>query len=466
MMKKWVSLCLCVWLLLSLTACGKKAEKPAKTTPTTTTTPSTPEDENYAAAMARLGEGNWQAAYDLFKASADPRAAAQLEKFVFVPTTYTFENSQGANYTDTYTYDERGNLIEDKSVGKTGWHYDRDVLTTYTYDEANRQLSGTTRYEDSTSSYTYTYDKDGHVLSYCGYDDGELVARTDYTYDERGNQLTLRQWYNEVREYNNRYEVSTYDEKDRLLTHTVTYEGEEPIVRTYTYAEDGSYYYERACYYESEDVVEQGTLTYYYDSEGRNLGYKVVTEDGTVHEQEEIRLNENGDEIYRRTLYDDVDSVTTRTYNERGQILLRQTTEDGEVTSSSKYTYDERGNTLSAETFSGIYSWSNRVCTYDEQDRLLTERETGPWGWEDRTYTYDEAGNCIKEEKNGYDGTGTKEYTYDEWGNRLTYYRYDENDDGGLFVCRKSVQWALHYYPDEMPGEVKMIIEEIDAIQA
>ena len=117
MRKKALSITLVILLLLSLTACGQKAEKPADTAP--------PEDANYVAAMAKLEEGNLTEAYDLFKASADPKAAEMLEKFVFVPTTVTCKDSKGADYTTTYTYDERGNLLEGKSLGSYSWNNDR-----------------------------------------------------------------------------------------------------------------------------------------------------------------------------------------------------------------------------------------------------------------------------------------------------------------------------------------------------
>ena len=73
MRKKALSITLVLFLLLSLTACGKQADKPAETTPTTTTTaPAEPQDENYVAAMAKLEEGKWQEAYDLFQKATDP----------------------------------------------------------------------------------------------------------------------------------------------------------------------------------------------------------------------------------------------------------------------------------------------------------------------------------------------------------------------------------------------------------
>lgn len=462
MMKKWLCLCLCVLLLFSLTACGK-------TPPVKTDDPpvSALVDEKYEEGMAKLAAGEWTEAYTLLKAATDPRAAEELEKFVFVPTETTYKESlNSADYTTTYTYDEQGNLLEDKAWGKTNWYTKKDVCINYTYDKNNRALSYTYRHSDYNYKETYTYDENGNRLSFCLYDaDGVLYNRIVYTYDERGNMLTQEEYDGRDATFVSST-VYTYDDQDRLLTCTATdYDG-EVTVYTYTYDEDGNYHYSYV-YYTEDAWGEMVPVTYtvYFDGEERSLGYKVTTESGAVREQKEIRYDENGDNIYQRMLYNwgesyDSDSVTILTYNEPGKLLTSETTENGEITSATTYTYDEHGNQLTYDYYGGSSSWGRRVRTYDEQGNMLTHQEMGPWGWTKYTLSYDEQGNCIKEEKNGHDADGTSDYTYDEWGNRIGYRYYGTNSEGGERAQMNTAAWELHYYPDGIPQPVQDVITE------
>ena len=453
MLKKWLSLGLCVLLLLSLTACGGGQPQPHQ-----------PEDENYVAGMAKLEEGKWQEAYDLFKLSADPKAAEMLEKFVFVPVSVNYKQStNSADYTITYTYDAAGNLLEEKATGKTNWYTKKDVQDTYTYDEHNRMLSHVYRHGIYETKETYTYDKDGNTLSHCYYNsDGVLSNRTDYTYDARGNILTAAEYDNLDAAYNNTT-VYTYDEQDRILTQTVTGYSGNVTVYTYTYDEAGNYQ-RTGSYYKENDEGEKVAITYstrYYDSAGRSLGYTYEDDTGTS-EKEEIRRNERGDEIYRHYTYrysgeEFEETVTIITYDEAGHLLTSQTTADGEISSSTTYTYDEAGNELTYDYFNQYGSWGRRSNTYDEQGHLLTRQEMGQWGWTKYTFTYDEAGNCIKEEKNGYNSHGNSDHTYDSWGNRTEYRYYGVTEDGEIANTVTAV-WDLKYYPEGVPAAVNAAV--------
>ena len=120
-MKKWMSLGLCVLLLLSLTACGGGlACDPLPL----------PEDADYRYGMEQLELGNLTKAYGYFKASTDPKAAAQLEKFAFVPTTVTRKNSNGRDLVHTFTYNERGNLLSAVDKGDYSWTMETDSSVT------------------------------------------------------------------------------------------------------------------------------------------------------------------------------------------------------------------------------------------------------------------------------------------------------------------------------------------------
>ena len=466
MLKKTLSIILSVLLLLSLTACGKQAEKPAKTTPTTTTTaPAEPQDENYVAAMAKLEEGKWQEAYDLFKASTDPKAAAELEKFVFVPTTVTCKNSLGQDLVHTYTYDERGNLLSRANKGDYSWTVKSDSETTYTYDDHNRKLTETYRFQDETSLETYTYDEDGNELTYT-YRNYSGAVQNGYTctYDQRGN-LVKKEYMDKIDAAYNYTEVFTYDEQDRLLTRTrINYDGKESV-RTYAYEVDGSYRY----IYDWDDFdVNYYTYTYWYDTEDRIVKHELLNKiTNEIDEAYETRYDEQGNEVYHRSVYNGKEYITNSTYNEQGKLLTSETTEDGELYAMSVYTYNEAGKPLTYERMYGV-DWDRTTYTYDEQNRLVTEKSTGNTGWSNYTYTYDEAGNRIKEELDGVDTDYVCEYTYDAYGNILTSNYTKDSTYSGLTVEQNAAQWELRYYPEGYSEEVGFAISnaqnEVDPI--
>lgn len=446
-MKKTLSIVLSVLLLLSLTACGQKAEKPAET--------ASPEDANYVAAMAKLEEGNLTEAYDLFKLSTDPKAAAELEKFVFVPTTVTRKNSNGRDLVHTFTYNEQGNLLSAVDKGDYSWTMDTDSAVTYTYDAMGNLLSRESRYKDEVYRTVYTYDEKGNELTYAYYNVyGDIQNSYTNTYDEQG-RLAKTEHYDRLDAAEKYTEVFTYDEQDRVLTRTITRADSEPTVHTYVYAEDGSYQksYSGSTY----------AYTYWYDKEGRTVKHEVVyKETNEVQEYSETRYDEMGHEVYCRENYYGEEHVKTTTYNEQGLELTSQSTYDGELYSMTASTYDEKGNELTYEYFYGNSTWGRNTYTYDEQNRLLTKKAMSNTGWHQYTYTYDEAGYCIKVEQDGMDEDYVCESTRDAYGNILTYTYTKEDPDGGLYVEQAEAQWVLQYYPDGTPEELEQAIIDME----
>ena len=440
-MKKWISLGLCVLLLLSLTACDLWPHRKI-------------EDANYVAAMAKLEEGKWQEAYDLFKLSTDPKAAAELEKFVFVPTSIIRKNSTGRDLVHTFTYDERGNLLSEIEKGDYSWTMETDNAITYTYDAMGNLLSRESRYGDEVYRTVYTYDEKGNELTYAYYNVyGDIQNTYTNTYDEQG-RLAKTEHYDRLDAACNYTEVFTYDEQDRVLTCTITYADREPTVSTYVYAEDGGY----------QKSYNSGALTYtyWYDKEGRTVKYEaVVTDTNEVKEYSETRYDGMGHQVYYHESYYDSECVRTTTYNEQGLVLTSETAYDGELYSMTASTYDEKGNELTYEYFYGDTSWGRNTCTYDEQNRLLTKKHMSNTGWSQNTYTYNEAGYCIKVEQDGMDEDYVCESTRDAYGNILTYEYTKEDSDGGLYVEQSEAQWELRYYPDGTPDDVKYILMDV-----
>ena len=451
-MKKTLSIILSLLLLFSLTACGKKVEeKPADTATTTTTAPPAPVDENYEQGMAKLAAGDLTAAYELLKKATDPKAAAELEKFVFVPTTVIRKNSTGRDLVHTYTYDERGNLLSEIEKGDYSWTMKTDNAITYTYDAMGNLLSRESRYEDEVYRTVYTYDEKGNELTYTYYNtSGDFQNSYTNTYDERG-RLAKTEHYDRLDAAHNYTEVFTYDEQDRVLTCTVTYADREPTVYTYVYAEDGSY--------QKSYISGDFTYTYWYDKEGRTVKHEVLyKETNEVKEYSETRYDEMGHQVYYCEEYYGSGYVKTTTYNEQGLELTSQTLHDGELYSMTATTYDEKGNELTYEYFYGDTSWGRNTYTYDEQNRLLSKKAMNNTGWHQYTYTYDEAGYCIKVEQDGADEDYVCESTRDAYGNILTYEYTKEDSDGGLYVEQAEAQWILQYYPDGTPDDVEQAL--------
>lgn len=447
MMKKWLVVCMCMVLLLSLTACGgRRACDPLPL----------PEDADYRYGTEQLELGNLAKAYGYFKDSADPRAAEMLEHFVFVPTKSAVQRSyDGQNTVTTYTYDAKGNLLEKKETGKSNWTTEADLCLSYIYDKDNRVLIHSYRNETVRFVESYAYDDDNDaIISYTYtpiYDDGPTRS-SGYirTFDQRGNVVKEEHFdiYDEAYNYILTY---TYDEQDRILTRTHTDYDDEADVWTYVYDEEGNYH----CVHKGDEY----TQTTHYNKDGKLVKTEIVhNETGEVRELYEYRYDEKGNEIYRRTRYLDNETVHTTTYNERGLILSSESSRDGEVYAMSAYTYDQNGNKLTYEHFSGSTIWGRETLSYDEQGHLLTWKKMDQNSWSNTTYTYDEAGNRIKGECKSNEGTTTEEYTYDEWGNLLTFRSY-RISNGWETATVASIEWQVQYYPDGIPEQVQDAID-------
>lgn len=439
MMKKWLAVCMCMVLLLSLTACGGRCD--CYSLPL-------PEDADYRYGTEQLELGNLAKAYGYFKDSADPRAAEMLEHFVFVPTKVTeTDSSVGEDSVTTYTYDAHGNLLMKQESGRYTWTSDVDTSHTYNYNKNGQVLLHTYKSEGYCYVESYTYDEAGHTISYVysPISDGTTRA-SGYTrvYDPRGNLLKEERFdiYDEADNFVTAY---SYDEQDRVLTRTVTYYDGDRAEYVYTYADDGSYH----TTYENDSY----TRTTWYDKEDRMTKQELTNSLGIVTEIYEYRYDAQGNEVYYRQMYDNREYVSTHVYDEQGRLLKNEITDNGEPYSTYVYTYDEAGNKLTYEYFTGAATWGRESFTYDEQGHLLTHQKMGDYGWSDTTYAYDEAGNRIKGERTSHDGTYNEQRSYDEWGNGTTFSCYDISD-GWETARRQSAEWALQYYPNGVPDQV------------
>ena len=451
---RWLALGLCLCLMAGLTACGEE----------------TAEDKTeFQQALEAIEQEDYQAAYTLLKASKDRRAAEELEKFVFVPVKMTRKDSDGIDESYIYTYDDLGNLLTFKSTDPTG-----DILRKYTYS-GYKKTSYWSQSKAYTYGYTYTYDAAGNLVMERFLDrNGDWLGQTTYTYDDQGNCLseeTARM--NEAQDLFPGLETTryyTYDAKGRMLTEKVSdYYDNELVGYTateYTYEADGSYRKVNTIDEGDPDLVR--THTAYYDAQGREVrGEWQFHNEDEPYVNYEYQYDDKGNKTYSYHRSHKVEEVTTRTYDDRGNLLEQKVTNPaGDLLSLTVNEYDQQGNLLTADVvYAETNEWRKEAYTYDQHNRVLTYKRSSDNGWEDITYTYDEQGNKITETKEGNRSSYTITYEYDAWGNVVRYFKYETYVSGIENADEQTARWELRYYPNGIPEEVQMVIDEVSAVE-
>ena len=143
-----------------------------------------------------------------------------------IESIYYFSHSfEGKQLWKTLEKDENGNLIKETvNMGHKWGEYNGQTFSEYTYDDMNRVI-----YENHSVSDDFPLG-----LFEIGYRKEEYIYSVDYEYE--GNNLIKRKSSN----YNNVWEYF-YDEKDRLIKETNTYDnGGKGMMVEYFYNDDGS----------------------------------------------------------------------------------------------------------------------------------------------------------------------------------------------------------------------------------
>jgi len=356
----------------------------------------------------------------------------------------------GRGNTTTLKYNTQGSLVAkiDPNVTVTlanGFQTLVSPQTTYSYDRTGHQVAqrdangnlSTQSWNDALGKVAMEYHADGGVTSY-QYDamgdqrvrvqaldvyslGAPTARRTDYTYD-KGDRLVRVDGpaVNGQRPY----DIYTYDERDRRLTHatvlgtdTVDYDVEGNVSAvvsaagrktTYTTVWDGTLNggkgawvqtttlpYNMASTYAEDHVVR--TLVDQRDSSGRALRH--IDTGGRIT-----------DFLYYQNGLLKQQGTTAYTYYSNG--LMRTMTDSSNGTRGS-YEYDNNGN-LTFEGFtgqSGQWAFQQSVSTYDALNRLT--KVTDPRYTID--YEYDAMGNRIHMKSVYTDGLGTPGQVQDYW---------------------------------------------------
>lgn len=352
-------------------------------------------------------------------------------------------------YTKVFTYDERGNCVREELTGEGYSH----VITTRTYDEANRLLLKLDSYveTDRWQKWEYVYDAAGRVLSYVHLSSGGGGWTYTYTYDQNGVQTSYshtlpddpdhwQKWYMDGNQ-------KIYEEKASNTGNykKVIYEGDKAV---YAYSTNRGEISESFYNADGKPTIvttwtgKSGYYSYYtYDKRGN-----------CVEETRYTYTNQNAPEA-SSTLSYVLDSFAY-VYDEDGRILEKKRTDfHGKVT-TYVYAYDAAGRTIKDGTRTKQGVFYGKEYAYNDAGLLLTQKES--WSdddWTLVTNTYDQDGHKIGVERSRSDGTWTKAI-YDAAGNLLRW----ENHKGLLYTYT----WELRYYPDGLTPEHR---EELQAFR-
>lgn len=313
-------------------------------------------------------------------------------------------NSSGASQTYNFTYDSFGNMLSAK-VGSRN-------LASNIYANGNGQLTKQTYGNGATVNYTY--DILGRIKT-ATYSDGRKLT---YAYNGEGQLHSLTETGGgEVVTY-----VYTYDSIGRLLN-SQQLNGENTVLRTSQSYNSSNQLTKQSWQVGSDSYVEDLT----YNSSDGSLNTFSIARNGTAL----TTFTMGYDGLQRLTSMNS--GVFTRSYAYRDVSDSQTTTQVKSVDYSRTtygstykfvgyaYTYDNAGNILtSTDNLNNVTTY-----TYDDQNQLLTESGTvsgfdGPPVSYSNTYTYDTVGNILTSS----DGETTHTYTYGdaEWKDLLTAY--------------------------------------------
>ena len=392
-MKKIIAI-LSLFLLVFSVSCKKPEEVPVA--------PVTPEPTPLEIAQEHIDLGEYKEAYDILITLENEEAQNLLSHFSFKPDKITDEYSWGYLSTQTYEYDEHGNILK-----KVHDNNGSIITDEYKYDEFGRLIQKNHDQNNYIQTY-YSWNEDGKLLKEISQKNGAPYVVVECKYDEQGNKIYSRteapsHKIESIMEYNENGDMTLlktesepgtktektfeYDEDGRLTKEVFT-EFDYDIVtiheyeytdstKTCTMTENGKVIMIRESTLDDKLLKEEYpsketgliTLEHEYTDTGLVKSVKVVELDseGKEHYQNEVyEYDEDGKLLITTDTYSSGDVYTREyTYHENGQKKSQTLTHNGEVTNESFY--NEKGLVTKTVSSNSIFEY-----TYDEYGNLLT----------------------------------------------------------------------------------------------
>ena len=390
-MKKF-SVFLSLFLLVFFVSCNKQEE-----------TPVTPEPTPLEITQEHIALEEFEEAYDILITLEGKEAEKLLSRFSFKPDKITDTYIGGDVSTQTFEYDEYGNVLKKETAYKDNIRTEK-----HEYDEFGRRIKREYRNENLIKTIYWTWDEHGNEVKRRVLENGQTQLVVKNEYDEKGNRIyshtkTPDTWIEETLEYDefgNRtllktvyssgdetVEIFEYDDTGNILKDTLT-DLNYGVISTheYEYSESGKVY----TYTDSGKVIQKST----YDSKDRLIleeypsnatglirHEKEYTDSGLEKRSKMFELTRTGKEKYSETVweYDEFDKLIKTensysngdvyteemTYHENGQIKSHINYKNGEV--QAQLFYNEKG--LIIKNISEDYY--NYDYSYDEYSNLL-----------------------------------------------------------------------------------------------
>ena len=252
----------------------------------------------------------------------------------------------------TYTYDNNNNILKENNKS-------------YTYDSLNRLNTVT----ENGKKVTYTYDNSGNISEKTEEDEEKIIS-TKNTYNEKNQLISTKIKQNDV--LSNSYSY-TYDKNGNMISSSDLMQGitttniynarneliqvknNENIVASYSYNEEGK---------RISKTVGDNTTKYIYD--GNNLILELDKENN------ELATNTYGINLIKRK----TDKVGYYVYNSHGDISKVVDVDNNVL---NEYKYDEYGKiTQSNETFNNPFKYTSYYYDDEIQNYYLNSRYYDP----------------------------------------------------------------------------------------